>query len=146
MNHFSIYGPLTVEGMGGKKISLTRNIYVLLKDVLIGWQRYSRGCQLSSALLSVTSQATGPAGSLDVCPRSSRFPASSRQITSPRAKRGDSNERAKNEFLKTMYFQVITNWESRILCPDRRGKRAQQQHPVLSTLPGNFEGGLCIKI
>ncbi|XP_039581764.1 atherin-like [Passer montanus] len=42
--------------------------------------------------------------------------------------------------------KVITNWESQILCPDGRGKRAQQQHQLLSTLPGNFEGGLCIKI
>lgn len=50
------------------------------------------------------------------------------------------------DFLKNIYFQVITNWEIQILCPDRRGKRAQQQHQLLSTLPGNFEGGLCIKI
>lgn len=41
MNHFPIYGPLTVEG---GEISLTRrNIYVVLRDVLTGWQRCRRG-------------------------------------------------------------------------------------------------------
>lgn len=46
MNHFPIYGPLAVEGRsgGGGEISLTRrNIYVLLKDVLMDWQRYRQG-------------------------------------------------------------------------------------------------------
>jgi len=41
MNHFPIYGPLTVEG---GEISLTRrNIYVVLRDVLTGWQRCRQG-------------------------------------------------------------------------------------------------------
>lgn len=65
MNHFPIYGPLTVQGRWGgrREISFTRrNIYVLLKDVLIDWQRYRQG--LPGLLSSLPSDLPGHWSSL----------------------------------------------------------------------------------
>lgn len=80
-------------------------------------RRTGRGCQFSSFFFSATSQATGPACSLGVCPPLSLFLALSQHIISPRARRGDCKGGKKNP---TTYFQVIPNWKSQFLCLDGR--------------------------
>lgn len=159
MNHFPIYGPLAVEGRergGEKKISLTRrNIYVLLKDVLTGWQRYRQG--LPALLSSLPRDLPGHWSSPQPGCLSPFQPFSNLILIyhQPKGEKGRFQRRGgvgreqppkEPTKPKPISFQVITNWKSQFLCPDGRGKRAQQHHQLPSTLPGNFGGGLCIKL
>lgn len=136
MNRFPIYGPLTVDGRRGGISLAERNIYVLLKDVLMGWQRYRQELPGLSSLLS---DLPGHWSSLDACSCSSYF-LLNLNVSRPRARRGKTKG-GKNQ--QTPRFPG-DNWlEKPIPLPGREGKQAQQ---LLSTLPGNFEGVLCIKI